>query len=174
MTFNLLHGCDELVKLFLDIVDIILSCQEIETVDPESFDILSIFDENFLHSFQRLFPITIDHVNFGLFKQGWKEIFILNCYLTQGFQCQIILFLFFIHFGFTKHGFQMFGVMPFILILGKRLLKIGERFHLQFFFWCGQKDPAFQANGVLTASSVIDHFLDVLACSFELLNMPQE
>ena len=60
------HGVNELRQFLLNVINIVLSRQKIETVNSESLNILSIFNKDFLDSFKSLLPVSINHVNLGL------------------------------------------------------------------------------------------------------------
>ena len=130
-----LHGLDELIELLLNILNVVLSSQEIEAVDPEGLNVLSVLDKHLLDCLKSLLPVAVDHMDLGLFKESWEKVLVLNRDLRKCLQSEIILLLLLLDFCPSKHALEVLN-SSWLSIL-KSLLEVLSRLHLELLFWSG-------------------------------------
>ena len=87
----------------MDVVDVVLSGQEVKTVDSQGLYVLSVSHKDFLDRLQGLLPVSVDHVDLGLFQKGWEKVLILNRNFSESLQGLVVLLLLLMHFCLTKH-----------------------------------------------------------------------
>ena len=59
-------------------INVVLSGEQVETVDAKSFNTVAILDEHPLHRIESLLPVSVDHVELRFLEQSWEKVFVLN------------------------------------------------------------------------------------------------
>jgi hypothetical protein len=96
-----------------------------------------------------------------------------NASFTEYFKSSFIFLSFFKYFRSTKHSLQL--LFASIFPSSNNVIKILDRFLLEFFFSCTQVNPPFNTVCLQTIIwIVVDKLLNNLTGSFELLCMPQK
>lgn len=105
---------------------------------------MSILDEDFLDSLESLFPVSINHMDFGLFEQSWEEILVLDCNLAKNLKSEVIFLSFFKDLSLTEHRLKMLWLSWLVFL--KRLLEVLKGLELELLLWSGQIDPSLETH----------------------------
>jgi hypothetical protein len=111
-------------------------------------------------------------VHLRLLNLSGPECLVYDAEFGEHLETLVIFLILFEEFGLTEQGFQVLAVAAVILV--QNLLEEHETFGVELLLRRAQIDPSLDRSCVQVSRVVLQHFLNALPRTFQLLSVPQE